>query len=387
MAFPNITLDVEPMQDQVVRFQLLAPAAKGLAALGQVSLLLKIRNMESQRLVLTNVGVRLLFSDNAEPQAISFPVNLAIEPNLSVLWHNKVFVATRQETGLDADTFINQNIFTKPNANIVQVILHFRDFADPFKALFALGLHESPTPKKAYQFPARKQDLLEGEVWCGAGGVHGQSGDGNQLFALDLGVRAWNGNHWTEFFPGTSSIPGNTDFRIWKKPVYAMADGKVLDYRWNFFENPRPCAPDQLEPHVVRLINELGDGSGNFVRLLSGDETHTYAHFMWGSVPQGVRRRGALVKRGDLLGLVGNSGSSSAPHLHLGVLKYRKLVPHSDAKDVLRPLPFVDMHSIRSDKAKGIRKSDPWFKHSRGHGLCMPAGQAKCLIWPSSILP
>jgi murein DD-endopeptidase MepM/ murein hydrolase activator NlpD len=84
---------------------------------------------------------------------------------------------------------------------------------------------------------------------------------------------------------------------------------------------------------------------------------------------------------------VGNTGNSSAPHLHIGVLRHRRLITHGDAKDVLRPMPFIDMHSIRWDKAKGVRKSDPWFKHTSGYGLCMPAGAAQCLIWPSRTLP
>ena len=41
-----------------------------------------------------------------------------------------------------------------------------------------------------------------------------------------------------------------------------------------------------------------------------------YAHFRKGSIPVKV---GDRVKRGDLLGKLGNSGNSSAPHLHFHI--------------------------------------------------------------------
>jgi murein DD-endopeptidase MepM/ murein hydrolase activator NlpD len=52
----------------------------------------------------------------------------------------------------------------------------------------------------------------------------------------------------------------------------------------------------------------LDIGGGNYV---------LYAHMQPGSV---TVKAGAKVKRGDVLGKVGNTGNTQAPHLHLHVM-------------------------------------------------------------------
>jgi murein DD-endopeptidase MepM/ murein hydrolase activator NlpD len=60
-----------------------------------------------------------------------------------------------------------------------------------------------------------------------------------------------------------------------------------------------------------------------------------YAHFKPGSIPAGVRP-GARLRAGDLIGRVGNSGNSNAPHLHFQVMD----APSSSFLDATG-LPFV----------------------------------------------
>lgn len=75
-------------------------------------------------------------------------------------------------------------------------------------------------------------------------------------------------------------------------PIYATADGKVIEVSVKF------------------------SGYGKMVEIDHGFGYHTrYAHMHDFTV-----RQGQSVKRGDLIGYVGNTGLSTAPHLHYEVL-------------------------------------------------------------------
>ena len=61
----------------------------------------------------------------------------------------------------------------------------------------------------------------------------------------------------------------------------------------------------------------IDQADGNFVVLDIGGSFVLYAHMQPGSV---TVKPGATVKRGDVLGKVGNTGNTQAPHLHLHVM-------------------------------------------------------------------
>jgi murein DD-endopeptidase MepM/ murein hydrolase activator NlpD len=113
---------------------------------------------------------------------------------------------------------------------------------------------------------------------------------------------------------------------------------------------------------------------------------HLYAHFQFDSVPQRLRGGRVRVEKGELLGKVGNSGASSAPHLHFGILKHRRFIAPGDARFILRPMPFTDMHSVKSAEAKIGDANASWFKHTN-HGLSQAAWPDRCLIWPAAGKP
>jgi murein DD-endopeptidase MepM/ murein hydrolase activator NlpD len=77
--------------------------------------------------------------------------------------------------------------------------------------------------------------------------------------------------------------------------------------------------PDNRPGHVgAEALNlSLETIAGNLVVLeLGGGQFAFYAHLKPGSLKV---RPGQRVKRGELIGLVGNSGSSFEPHLHFEV--------------------------------------------------------------------
>ena len=87
-------------------------------------------------------------------------------------------------------------------------------------------------------------------------------------------------------------------------PVFAARDGLVMQ-----IENDHPDSPlGQKPPQGARP---------NFVRVLHTDGSMAlYAHLQQGSVSVQL---GQTVGKGDRLGSVGNSGQSTAPHLHFVV--------------------------------------------------------------------
>jgi hypothetical protein len=98
-----------------------------------------------------------------------------------------------------------------------------------------------------------------------------------------------------------------SSYVIYGKPVYAVADARVLTAVDGMADSPIGAlpnlAPDKADGNHVIL--DLGNGSFAL-----------YAHFKPHSVSV---TKGQVVHRGQLLGLVGTSGNSSEPHLHFQV--------------------------------------------------------------------
>ena len=112
-----------------------------------------------------------------------------------------------------------------------------------------------------------------------------------------------------------------SDFWSWNEPVFAAFNGKVLAaedgwpdrMRINAFWQVIRATFIQGRPEPSDLRSLLG----NYM-LIEGDAgVAMYAHLRKGSV---LARKGQLVKAGERLGSVGNSGNSTMPHLHFHVM-------------------------------------------------------------------
>lgn|GEM_PF-466724 len=106
-------------------------------------------------------------------------------------------------------------------------------------------------------------------------------------------------------------------------PIYAPADG------------------------VVAVTRKSNKGSGNFLRIShSFGFTSSYSHLKAFKVS-----RGDYVKKGDLIGLSGNTGLSTGSHLHYEI----RLVGRS-----LDPLPFVQWEMNNFDSIFESNKDVKW---------------------------
>lgn len=123
-----------------------------------------------------------------------------------------------------------------------------------------------------------------------------------QRFAID-----WNGmDAQRRFLVGDPGENGSWTF--YGKPVLAVAAARVVAVADRF--------PDQV-PNAPRPVT-LEEADGNFVILALGHGRYAfYAHLRPGSVRV---QRGDRVRRGQIIGELGNSGSSTGPHLHFQVM-------------------------------------------------------------------
>ncbi|MGH9597988.1 MAG: M23 family metallopeptidase [Edaphobacter sp.] len=98
-------------------------------------------------------------------------------------------------------------------------------------------------------------------------------------------------------------------YTIFGKPVLAVVDGVVMSVVDGL--------PEQIPGKYPAKIS-LDQADGNSVILdLGGERYAMYAHMKTGSVKV---HKGEHVKSGQVIGLVGNTGNSVAPHLHFQVM-------------------------------------------------------------------
>lgn len=120
-----------------------------------------------------------------------------------------------------------------------------------------------------------------------------------QRYAIDFEIRKTP----TQNYTGDASV--NSNYAIYGLPLIAAADGRVVDVVDGI--------PDNNPPHVPPNPT-LREAGGNSVVLDIGDGHFlVYGHMQPGSLKVSLNQQ---VKKGDQLGLVGNSGNSKEPHLH-----------------------------------------------------------------------
>ncbi|UCG49110.1 MAG: peptidoglycan DD-metalloendopeptidase family protein [Phycisphaerales bacterium] len=117
----------------------------------------------------------------------------------------------------------------------------------------------------------------------------------NQRFAFDfLGVDQFGRTHR----PNPTS---NEDYFAFGREVLAPADGVVTEV----IDGVRDNAPESMNPYSAL-------GNAVFIRHGRG-EVSVLAHFKRASIKV---KPGDKVRKGQVLGLCGNSGNSSEPHVH-----------------------------------------------------------------------
>ncbi len=113
------------------------------------------------------------------------------------------------------------------------------------------------------------------------------------------------------------------DCYCYGKPIYAPISGRVVEARDGYPER------DPVQPiHDISIAfknawffnpekQNIQDIAGNYI-IIQGDEACTFlGHMQKGSLKVNT---GDKIKSGDLIGNIGHSGNSTAPHLHFQLM-------------------------------------------------------------------
>lgn len=156
---------------------------------------------------------------------------------------------------------------------------------------------------------------LRGTGWLAANGLGNRANHRRTLLAIDGKARI-SQRYAIDFIRigpsglvATADPPANEDFFAYGAELLAVADGTVIATHDDMPENV-PFSEQMAFPITLETI------AGNHVILDIGGAYVMYAHLQPGTV---TVEPGQAVRRGEVLGRLGNSGNSDAPHLHLQV--------------------------------------------------------------------
>lgn len=249
-------------------------------------------------------------------------------------------IASSSAVAIEIDLMLPDNAVVP--ARLSHHILYKFSAAEPFATAIGSKRIDGPTITINQSEPIVIASPLSGPGWAAYNGcctpnVHRNTRVAeadhittSETFAIDW-IRIDDG----KFYTGNGTR--NENFTFFGAPVMSVSDGEVVAVRNDVPESTPFQAPVTLKSPV--------DYGGNFVYERIRPNVYAfYAHLQPGTV---TVKPGDKVKTGFVLGKLGNSGNSTAPHLHFGLL---------DKPDALLgdSLPF----SIDRFKMTGILKID-----------------------------
>ena len=378
MSKPNLSISVQPIQNSKATYLPLTGPTANDHPKGKIVLRLDIKNNGASSVTITGItyafpgsqiapiamqGVDQFFSGYYKKSG-----GAMLSPGETKTYSNGLVNLVPD----DANTQVNNAIFlAEPIPANIEARVSCAGFAQPATVSLPLVPHKSTTPEGSYFFPYSASDLRIAEYYVGAS-VHWANGgqSGGQIFAHDLGCEGYDTvkHTWSRILPGKDGSK-NAHYRIYGKPIRAMADGTILSWHDGMDENT--------------VLGKLPDpdpspGPGNSVTVLYGDEKVIYCHLQKGSMPASLQKGGAPgapVKARQFLGLVGNTGRASEPHTHIEVELNASGSP-------LRPFPFHDTYVLSENAFHPPDPEGPWSKLN-GRGL----SKEKVAVWPGPTAP
>ncbi|MBU1311804.1 MAG: hypothetical protein KKE30_19970 [Gammaproteobacteria bacterium] len=260
--------------------------------------------------------------------------------------------------------------------------------------LTAIGL-AMPALAVQYDLPFKGQNFTDNEKIY----TRDHAVTTSQQYGFDFSGRRYDfdNSRWTSVNTTLAvydAAPTNNKHTIYSKSVYAMRAGRVVGCWRNAPENPRPklsTDSDVTRPWLHADFKAgLIPGGGNMLWVEHDDGSRMlYAHMIPGSIGQdlcphnaslfpapkgrnsefiyvGVEpAQQALISKGQYLGRVGNSGSSTGPHLHVHL---------QNSSGVGQAISFSRGIATVPDNTKPY--GGPWVRFA---GSTIPAGAQ--LIW------
>jgi len=210
--------------------------------------------------------------------------------------------------------------FDKP-AEVPRIIRHTLNFTAPDGSRHALAAQPLDVTQRA---PTVVTAPLRGKDWLAGDSVHNGPDAAHRRTILLEGGQPWLAQRyaidWVRYrmvngIATTWSGPEdqNISYFCYDSPIYSVGDGIVADAMDGIPENT---------PHSGKYavdINFINAGGNHVVVDIGNNRYAFYAHMRPGSVKVKVGER---VKAGQILGHVGNTGSSTEPHLHMHIVDH-----------------------------------------------------------------
>lgn len=260
--------------------------------------------------------------------------------------------------------------------------------------LTAIGL-ALPVAAVQYDLPFKGQNFSDNEKIY----TRDHAVTTSQQYGYDFSGRRYDfdNSRWTSVNTSLAdydAAPTNNKHTIYNKSVYAMRAGKVVGCWRNAPENPRPKLAGDSDTTKPWLHTKFKDGyipgGGNMLWVEHADGSRMlYAHMTPGSISQNLcphnaqyfpapkgstpefdyvgvaPAQQATISIGQYLGRVGNSGSSTGPHLHVHL---------QNTGGVGQQITFSRGIATVPDNTKPY--GGPWVRFA---GSTIPAGPQ--LIW------
>lgn len=366
MSVPELKISVEPVESGKAVYLPIAAMTADQKPLVKIVLRLDIKNEESSKVHVS--AIQFSFPGSQVPAITMQGVNLVLKDNGDISagakksWSNGVVT-------LGKNNIVSNAVYLPaPGPSKVTASVFCSDSSAPATVTLDLAPHKSPTPQGAYLFPFSASDLRVGEYFVTSAQHWANGGPkGSEIFAHDIGVQGVDPQtkEWTDLLPGQSGTK-NEDYRIWDKPVRAVADGTVVSWLDNMKTNTVLGEFPKPQPNPV---------NGNHIWVQHGDELVVYNHFQKNTIPDALKQAGAPVKAGQELGRVGNSGNATNPHTHVHCLQDSTSGP-------LRPMPFRNAWVIDRNALSPPNPDGPWVQLT-GQGISKDA----VAIWPAPTKP
>lgn len=348
---PSVKISTQPSDDATsMYYSPIAPFRSDLQPTAHLSAYIWIQNTGNGTIYLEKVVGEWMQNGQKKTKVITLETLDTIPANTTGKWGN----------ARDYNSLGNTFYFDQPIPTSITFLLYFKNYAAPVKFTRTLKPYT-----RTFNFPLKAGSLAGGEYYFGGSSHVG----GSQVFGYDLGAVAFNAeNKLTRLRPNTNGTK-NEHHRIYGDSVFAMADGIVT-----FSMNDCPTNP---APNVKLDRTDIpNSGGGNAFKIRHGDVIALYAHMIEGSLNPDLLPVGSRVKQGDFLGLVGNSGNSDGPHLHIHITK---------EGSTIRPLLFNYGMVIEAEPLPANPATAKWAKVN---GRALPGyGNKRPLIYPANYVP
>lgn len=347
----NVSVFVEPKQGDDIAYLLEPGFTFYDPPKGQLSIYGCVSNTGTAQVDLNKVTIEYDHGNQTITKTITLPPDqLKVDPGYTWCWQNS------RDYHVPGDVVF----FESPLPTEATFRFYFKNYTAP------IVVKKKLVPYNAgLSLPFKKTDLRKDEYWSS----YAMHGGGDQVFAYDMGVSGYD-NGWSDVLPGKDGTK-NESFRIWGKPVYAMADGYVLEFLNNCPNNAGPIPGGLTDAQAAQFMADQktnywgpyenqGGGAGNHLCIHHGGLVALYAHMQKGSIPARLLSKNAVVKKGDFLGLAGNAGNSTAPHLHIHVDSYKD--DNTPGGQWFRPLEFNNGYIIGRDQYPSPFSNVAWSK-------------------------